>query len=241
MFTGAMAVKKIKAKISRKPQGLEILIPAQSHIFVVGFLCFWLTGWAMGEYFAIKSLFFSDQALPLPAVIFMIVWVSLWTVGGIAAITAVLWMLFGRVMVSIDSRYLTITSQVLSLKKSNSVDIQQIKNIRIGPVPTLSATASENSGCPAGDKGGCCQPANAILFDVKEPRQTSRNLRLPGIIPGDKNYFGEHLEEEELKKILSAMKDSGYMKRDAFAPEGRELDESGGDEKYTLPKSFDDF
>ena len=50
----------------------------------VGFLFFWLYGWAHGEAFALRSGF--DSTTPLGVRIFLFLWTAGWTLGGLVAI-----------------------------------------------------------------------------------------------------------------------------------------------------------
>ncbi len=60
--------------------------------FVAAFLAFWLCGWLAGEVFALWFLwrflgtFLVTGQGALPAALFLLVWVSLWSVGGAAAL-----------------------------------------------------------------------------------------------------------------------------------------------------------
>lgn len=79
------------------------------------FLCLWLCGWAMGEYFAGGTLAgmlaaryapgvnfdwlpharFPATGAATPAMLFLCVWVTAWTIGGCFAIGSLLSLLFG--------------------------------------------------------------------------------------------------------------------------------------------------
>ncbi|MCP9859925.1 MULTISPECIES: hypothetical protein [unclassified Cyanobium] len=60
--------------------------------FVAAFLAFWLCGWLAGEVFAVSllwkllSTFLTTGQGTLPATLFLLVWVSFWSVGGAAAL-----------------------------------------------------------------------------------------------------------------------------------------------------------
>ena len=81
--------------------------------FSAGFLAIWLAGWAVGEAFALwflavgaRSLLTGQPPEPgreplrpelaLPAGLFLLFWLSLWTLGGVMAGRELLRMLFGR-------------------------------------------------------------------------------------------------------------------------------------------------
>ena len=93
--------------------------------FGAGFLAFWLCGWAVGEAFALWLLVKGAIALltgappdpgrePLevgPAVmvgLFLLVWLTLWTLGGIMAASELLRLLFGEDRITVASGRLTV-------------------------------------------------------------------------------------------------------------------------------------
>lgn len=49
-----LAVPHGRAHIHDELDGLEVVVPAQRHLLVILFLCFWLFGWGMGEGFALQ-------------------------------------------------------------------------------------------------------------------------------------------------------------------------------------------
>ncbi len=72
-----------------RPQG-------PGRFFVAAFLSFWLCGWLAGEIFALWVLWrmlgggLATGQWALPAVLFLLVWLSLWSVGGAVALRQVL-------------------------------------------------------------------------------------------------------------------------------------------------------
>lgn len=73
-------------KVESLPEGLKLSWPLPSgmgRFFVVGFLCFWLCGWAFGEVMVFREL------LAGRANLFMFVWLGGWTVGGLFAFLSV--------------------------------------------------------------------------------------------------------------------------------------------------------
>ena len=114
--------------IERTSEGWELVLRPRGadRYATAGFLGFWLCGWAAGETFALWFLIKGAIALltgeppdpgrdPLqwgPAVmvgLFLIVWLALWTVGGIAAGSEFIRQLWGRDRVVIASGRLTVT------------------------------------------------------------------------------------------------------------------------------------
>lgn len=76
--------------VKQSAAGTHILIPAVKKgigdYAVAAFLGFWLCGWALGEYSAIKSLLTHDKGPNL----FLLAWLGGWTVGGFFAGSAFL-------------------------------------------------------------------------------------------------------------------------------------------------------
>jgi hypothetical protein len=72
--------------------GLGIHVPTVKQIFVILFMLVWLTGWAVGEWFALSEI--ASGGINA-GTIFLVFWVSIWTLGGGAVIFAIGWQLFG--------------------------------------------------------------------------------------------------------------------------------------------------
>src|SRR5262252_5066551 len=80
--------------------------------FGAPFLAAWLAGWAVGEFFALSVIFKGVRSIlgghshagahpvgvgmALGGGLFLLVWLGLWTLGGLAAGSQLLRMLFGR-------------------------------------------------------------------------------------------------------------------------------------------------
>lgn len=75
------------------PDGIGIYNPRRRKLGLVVFLLLWLSGWAVGEWFALAQLLGSGN--PLAVDLFLLVWVSFWTLGGVVALCVVGWQLFG--------------------------------------------------------------------------------------------------------------------------------------------------
>src|SRR4051794_29139443 len=85
-----------------------VLRPAGAGRWVmVGFLAFWLCGWAAGETFALGTLLawlgvpvgrlqLDHAGFSVAAAAFILFWLTLWTLGGLAALYTLLRTAFGR-------------------------------------------------------------------------------------------------------------------------------------------------
>jgi hypothetical protein len=165
---------------------LEITIPAQKNWFAILFLCAWLCGWAMGEFFAISSItgFFGNDLGY--ATIFMLVWLCGWTIGGFLAIKKLIWNLLGKEIITCGQGELTIKRQGEILSRPKTYDLFEVKKLRVQE----SALAS----------GG---------FYRGSRKSSKRNLSY-GTIRFDYGLktvmFGYNLDEAEANFILEELK-----------------------------------
>lgn len=82
-----------RVTIRETHDGLGIHNPTHRQMPIILFLLLWLGGWSFGEYFALSVIFSGDG--PAEADLFLVFWVTFWTLGGLAAWWFVLWQLFG--------------------------------------------------------------------------------------------------------------------------------------------------
>ena len=95
--------------------------------FVAPFLAFWLCGWAVGEVFAVGTLFGNaagGQSL------FLIAWLGAWTIGGGFAASYLLWMLFGQEVVEVNIARLLHAYRIFGLNRIRAFEASQISQPR---------------------------------------------------------------------------------------------------------------
>ena len=63
-----------RSTIMDSPDGFEIIIPGKRNFFIVAFLGFWTIGWACGEVFAIRQLFFANKGPNFPYISLCLAW-----------------------------------------------------------------------------------------------------------------------------------------------------------------------
>ena len=133
--------------------GLQTTLRAQGLLryFPAAFLCVWLCGWAVGEWFALRMLVSmlpvaggvlatwlppvggrlpSGPAMPF-FLGFIVFWLSLWTLGGFGAIYQLLALLFGRDVVRWGSDGLEVEHWLPWLASRTRLDAQDITGFRI--------------------------------------------------------------------------------------------------------------
>src|SRR5512136_1840615 len=98
---------RMRATIEGLPEGLQVVIPARRNPFVVIFLGIWLAGWLMGLLNAITRLGRDFAQDPL-----LLVWLTIWAVGGSVAAYVWLWMLVGKERILMGASTLNLTRDV---------------------------------------------------------------------------------------------------------------------------------
>jgi len=100
----------------------------------IGFLCFWLVGWAVGEIFAISVLLSGGRGMRNPGGIggqlFIGAWLGGWTIGGAAAMYCVLSMLVGREIVTIDDEFLSVDRRAGPFRKLRQYRLAKVSRLR---------------------------------------------------------------------------------------------------------------
>jgi hypothetical protein len=132
---------------SFRPSGIARYVGA-------GFLAIWLAGWALGEAFALTFLFMLLRSIlasaagvswPIPggewiaggaagfALLFIVVWLALWTFGGVAALTEFLRLLFGEDRVDIQGTSIEVTRRAGPFRRVRAFDRAVIRRVRLRP------------------------------------------------------------------------------------------------------------
>jgi len=118
---------------------LRITIPARRNWPVVLFLGFWLGGWAIGEVI-VGALLLRDVLALLngqtpdtgqgAGMLFMALWLTLWTLGGGFALVTWLWNLAGKEVVVIDGESLTLWKAVFGVGPSRRYEAAYVDRLR---------------------------------------------------------------------------------------------------------------
>ncbi|WP_216913194.1 MULTISPECIES: hypothetical protein [unclassified Synechococcus] len=117
-----------------RPQG-------PGRFFVAAFLSFWLCGWLAGEIFALWVLWrmlgggLATGQWALPAVLFLLVWLSLWSVGGAVALRQVLGALWSedRLVLGADGS-LVREAHRGPFRRRRALPRQEIRRFHVGQI-----------------------------------------------------------------------------------------------------------
>jgi hypothetical protein len=111
---------------------LRIVIPCSRSWFIVGFLGFWICGWAVAE-FMVSSQFLQGDAPP-EGESFMLAWFVVWTVGGLLAIYAWLWQVVGKEIITVHGQTFTTRRDVGGFGFDKEYNLLQIRDLRVAQV-----------------------------------------------------------------------------------------------------------
>jgi hypothetical protein len=104
-----------------------IVIPAQRHVLISLFLGVWLCGWVLGEFSAVFSL------ITRPPSLFLIFWLTLWTIAGLAGFLTLTWNIAGREVIRISEKFLEVRREIGPFAPSKTFEMSRIRSLRHSP------------------------------------------------------------------------------------------------------------
>jgi hypothetical protein len=166
----------------------KFTIPSRKNCIAIFYLGFWIIFWAFGE-IMVGSIFskaligsyskqISDNSAGVSAILFMgvflFIWLTIWTAGGIYAIYTFLWQLAGKEVVEITNESIRYQRAILGLGRVKEYLTTHIKELRVSPLMVTHRLF------------GRSKVVGLIAFDY-----------------GARTYrFGEGIDEAEAKLIL---------------------------------------
>lgn len=126
----AISPGKGRAEVMCSGSKVVVTIPSKRNISIIGFLGFWLVGWAFGEVTAIYQLIAGPNG---GNAIFLTAWLGAWTIGGSFAIYAWLWNLIGREIITLDSKILKYERKISFYSRISEYEVAHIGNLRAAP------------------------------------------------------------------------------------------------------------
>lgn len=113
-----------RAKISRNGNSLEVIIPVKKKWLAIFFTSAWLGLWSVGETVVGHAVFVNPGES-----VFLLLWLSVWTIGGMTAIVELLKLLTGQETIKADSGVLEISYQILFVTRVKRYQISDIKHL----------------------------------------------------------------------------------------------------------------
>ena len=129
---------------------LRIILPVRKNWFIIVFLGFWLSFWALGEIMAVGMMvavvggsligrpLAGEAGGPIFAVgigLFMLAWLAGWTAGGLVALVVWLYQVTGKEVIEASREAITLSQAVAGFSRPRQYLAQHIKELRINPVP----------------------------------------------------------------------------------------------------------
>lgn len=123
------------ARITNNNEGLRISIPSRKTWLLLIFGTLWLGGWAFGLSTVLDLAMAGDSGLE-GFDVFLAVWLSLWTLGGLSIICLLLWGYLGKEELYIpkNKREIIFKKHILGLGLTRQLDKNQIRNFRFHEV-----------------------------------------------------------------------------------------------------------
>jgi hypothetical protein len=101
----------------QEPDGIVITYQQPIVLVTVLFLIIWIAGWLVGERFAFQLVLHTYDVAPAPAA-FIALWLTFWTLAGIAVIVNLLWRIAGSETVALRGGDLSIRRATLGIPTS---------------------------------------------------------------------------------------------------------------------------
>lgn len=146
-------VPAARATIEDGGSSVRVSVPARRNIVATVFILVWLAAWFFGESRVIRQLLAPGHSGPKG---FLALWLVGWSLGGVFAARALLWMLFGREVIELRDSELAVRREALGIGRTRAYDLGAIKNLRAA-APAVAAGRGS-----VGDMGGT---SGTIAFD----------------------------------------------------------------------------
>ncbi len=118
-----------RTKVTEDVNELKIVVPARKRLFYMAFTTAWLGGWAFGLVAALGALFTGGGGGF--AFGFLLFWLCGWTLGGLAIITTLIWMLVGFERITIDPEGLRIERRIGPIARKRLCALSHIQDMRV--------------------------------------------------------------------------------------------------------------
>jgi hypothetical protein len=171
-----------------------IRISSEKSGCTVSFLLFWLSGWLIGGFFAIRALVLGLVIGPPSmgsATIFLLKWLVMWLIGLVVFGYLFIWMIVGQEVITLAGGVLGIRKKTGPLGSTKKYNIYQIRHLRAQP-DEWPASLDKNQRREWG--------SGSVLFDYG-----AETIR-----------FGEMLSEVEAKRIVAFLQAHRVSVRWAF-------------------------
>lgn len=183
-MTRVVPVAAYRSRVESTPGGIEATIPMRRNYFLIAVMAFWLFFWAHSLFQLAPQIQHPSQTMhnPPPPELFPI-FIVVWIIGGVFAVTVFFWNLAGRERIALQSGGdLTIRREVFGLGWTRHYELSAVKALRVVE-SGVDAVFGLRQSDPFGVRGG------PFAFDYG-----AKTIR-----------FGAGLEVAEAKYVLSKL------------------------------------
>ncbi|NOZ95600.1 MAG: hypothetical protein GXP47_12815 [Acidobacteria bacterium] len=182
----------MRSKIIDEPTGVLVVIPARVKWFEVLFTVAWLGGWAYGEVDVLRDVLHPEGPGGAPPL--LLLWLAVWTLGGLLALASVAWMLVGEERIRVSPGELSVKHDLFGIGRTRRYEMSQVRRLRLASRHDVTSDSQRSwRGLDQNDGGAIAfdYGAGTVLFgesiDPAEAMQLIQYLsqRFP-IVVGDR-------------------------------------------------------
>ncbi len=139
-------VPKRRASFENVIEGTRYRIPGKRSIATICFLPLGQTAWGYAEVKTVTEILDNEKELTL----LLAVWLTLWTIGGLAALYSWLAQILGEEIVTLTPSALAIKRAVFGFEPTREFDLTKVRNLRVSREPSESGARKKSTSVFAG-------------------------------------------------------------------------------------------
>jgi hypothetical protein len=170
--------------VERTPRGVRVVIPAQRDWLAIAWIAACAVVWGVVEILAARQLLHGRDPEE-GATAFLVLWLALWSAGGIVLFCTLAWHLVGREVITITDTSWTYRAEAFGLGRTSVYHAIAVRNLRAVPYDPPPLFTQRSWPLPPVLGGG----EGPLAFDYG-----SRIVR-----------FGPSLDEVEAQRLVRAL------------------------------------
>lgn len=121
-----------RAVIKSEGNNTSLIIPVKKNYLIIIFSSVWLLIWFsfFGSFYSSFGLF-NDDGIDS----FFLIWVTFWVFGSLVVMFLLLWNLFGKEIITINTKYLEVNQNLFGIGRKRQYDIKHVENFRFNEIP----------------------------------------------------------------------------------------------------------
>ncbi len=131
-----------RATIVENDGSVHVTVVPRRNWLIIGFLGFWLVGWAIGEVSVIGVLIVGAAFGQVPVgewlaaagiLLFLLAFLGAWTMGGVVAFASFAWGIWGREHISLAGEVLSVERRIPFWTRRRDFDMGAVRRLRVAP------------------------------------------------------------------------------------------------------------